>query len=177
MQCQTSGPRPCFCTGYHFYSFNLFTVISNLNAYNKKKVFFHSTAALRLIRIPPELENEFELLVRHVAYSKILSKHSITSKDLAFVDKEIFEVRRKASAYYSEPNQGKKKKNSNKIWITINSHYMTHASLYVRRFGVLRNTWVFLFESALGKVKRYQLRHRNGKSEGTCFLYNGSITI
>jgi hypothetical protein len=53
-----------------------------------------------------------------------------------------------------------------KHFIGPNSHLMTHTDFYVDEFGVMRNTWVFAFESRLGEAKRYNSDHKNYQSEG-----------
>jgi hypothetical protein len=99
----------------------------------------------------------------------------------------IREIQKIGLQLYSTP-QGSR---WDKFWITINSHYMTHTALNTKRFGVPRCTAVFAFESflgitfydtkqlflissyvsfKLGILKRYNQRHKNGKSEGAAMV-------
>ncbi len=79
------------------------------------------------------------------------------------------EVRRIGFNFYN----GKSETDSYDVyWLSINSHIMTHTDDFVKRFGSLRNTWVFSFESLLGGLKRYSQRHKNGRSEGAAMLKN-----
>jgi hypothetical protein len=87
--------------------------------------------------------------------------------DLLFAEEAHLYVKSAGLMFYGKLNL---KSDHEKVWVTVNSHYGCHYRLYVHRFGVLRNTWVFAYESALGAHKRFIDRHRNGVSEGGSML-------
>lgn len=95
------------------------------------------------------MAEDFEILCKHVEYSLILSQHEITAADLDRVDDLIFQVRHDGIERYDGANGDGTQDRTEppKTWITINSHYMTHAKEFIQSFGVPRNTWVFVFES------------------------------
>ena len=118
---------------------------------------------------------------RHVSYLEIIVKHEvclfsrmpniysylqkIRKSDLEDLESMCFDVRKRGHLFYSQYLGG-----HDKHWITINSHMSMHLPLCIKRFGCIRNTWVFAFESALGISKRYNADHKNGLSEGKRFI-------
>lgn len=119
-----------------------------------------------MLGIPDAISSEFKLLCKHVRYSSILCQHRISMEELREADHLIYQVKRSGTAFYTQSQDQQTGIVHRKSWITIKSHYLTHMKLYIQRFGVPRNTWVFAYEAALGLLKRYQKKHRNGKSEG-----------
>jgi hypothetical protein len=137
-----------------------------MTAFEKMTCFLFSPAVLLIITVPHQVSAEFKILCKHVRYASILCQHRITTEELREADSLVYEVNRCGTAFYPQNKDADPATAHKKSWITIKSHLMTHMKLYIQRFGVPRNTWVFAFESALCIFKRYQKNHRNGKSEG-----------
>jgi hypothetical protein len=97
----------------------------------------------------------------------LLSSKELTNAELKRAKQLYLKAKRIGAFYY--PQFGEVHEYS-KTWITANSHYMSHVDDFTYKFGVPRNTWVFVFESCNEFLKRYLDAHRNGKSEGASML-------
>jgi hypothetical protein len=136
------------------------------NSHDKMVLFKYCTIALERIGVPVNLVDRFNLLKIHSKVSRILTKPSISKDEVQFCYQKLFDIRRKGLQFYGEGNDLLHPKS----WITINTHYLQHVDVFIDRFGPLKATWVYSFESLLGYFKRYLDRHSNGKSEGISML-------
>lgn len=115
------------------------------------------------------------LMIKHCFIIRTLSQPNISVEELQKCQETIFEIQRRGLQLYSI----KTNTTHDKDWITINSHYMQHTTMNTKRFGCPRITAVFAFESVLGIVKKWNLFHKNGISEGANMLnalWSKSIT-
>lgn len=104
-----------------------------------------------------------ELFLQHSFYVKIMIQYELTSDDRSRCIDAMLSVRKKGCDLYGtvDPEVGQ-----GKLWISLNSHLLTHTMQYALLYGAPRNCWVFSYESMLGRLKRSVQQHRNGMYAG-----------
>lgn len=125
----------------------------------KHKLYCRIEAVFSTIITVGNNETHLKLLFDHSNYHKILVKHEISREEVNSLHEPLFNIRRKGKDLYTDDN-----------WITTNSHLVLHFPLNIERFGGIRNTWVYSFESQMGILKRWIMDHRNNTSEGLTMM-------
>jgi hypothetical protein len=141
-----------------------------LTAFDKMQVMKFIDPILDQLTLPDDanVKERAALLKLHCRYVRKLVQPTLTDDELDEIMDCMLEVRKRGSVLYHDNAPEQK---YFKGFLTINSHYLTHTKLQTELYGVPRNQWVFIYESVLGRFKKYLEGHRNGKSEGRNFIF------